>query len=403
MIIKNFSRILLYFCVLLLIAGTAVQFKKTEKAKYNDFHVYYKTSQRIANKDWEHIYTRDDGAMPYRYVPYSLMEISWLAQYPEVLARKIWLIIQATCFTAGLYFLYLSLVELKSPWALQAVCFSFMMTFRYYIDSLYCGQVAGLIFFCFSLGLYFFLRKKSQSNGVANFFPTSLKIIPGLQLIHAFIKAPGFKHKLKLLLVCFTIFLVFNIGCYFWLMKFSPEIPTMDLFLNLWKKWLEITLADGDYFDGRTAKSQALRGVLLRVLGVGISTETVWKICFVLGLILVFINWSFKKGNTLYQDASSYTLGILSFIIFMPESLPYQIMKVIIPLAVLLSHPKIKTSKLYKLTVAGFIMFMSLPTSDLIGKANAEWVQAMSFPFVVITLLFCIMFQESWSNQAVKI
>lgn len=401
----NAKAILLIVSFLFLAIGTAVEFKKTEKSSNNDFRVYYKTSQRIVTKDWTHIYTRDDGAMPYRYVPYTLMGLTWLSHYQEVSARKIWLTIQAVCFVVGFYFLYLSLVLLKSPWPVEAVCWSFLLTFRYYMDSLYCGQVAGFIFLFFSLGLYFYLGRKNLYNGLACFVPTSLKIIPGLLLVHAFIKAPGVRQKLKLVAVCSFIFLVANLLCYFWLSHYAPESSTRELFVSLWKNWVDIALADNEYFYGGTSKSQAIRGVLIRILGAQSSTERIWKIIFLLGISGVFLNWYLKKATTLYQDACSYCLGVVSFILFMPESLPYQIMKVAIPLCVLLAYSKIKNELLYKVTLVGFMIFMSFPSSDFIGRNNSDWIQEKSFPFLVLVLIFFILFKESYGkkDQAVKI
>jgi hypothetical protein len=400
----SFRQCLIILSALVFIFGTFAQFKKTQTSSNNDFRVYYKTSQRIAAQDWAHIYTRDDGPMPFRYVPYTLMTLTWPNYFQEVPARKIWLVIQSISFLAGFYFLYLSLVRLESGWPLQATLISFLMTFRYYIDSLYCGQVAGTIFLCFSLGLYFYLSKKYLSNGFISFIPASLKIIPGLQLIHAFLKVPGVKSKAKLFFMCLALLVGLNIVCYFWLAYYAPQMHTPELLVDLWKKWLEITLADGEYYDGRSAKSQALRGVLLRFLGPLKSTETLWKILFLIGMMAIFVNWTFRNAKTIYQDAFSYCLGILAFIIFMPESLPYQIMKIAIPLAVLLSHPKMKTSHLYKTVVIGFMLFMTFATSDLLGRKNAEEIQYISLPFLVIMLLFFVVFKESWGkSQTVKI
>lgn len=393
--------VILIIAVLLMCIGTAIHYKRTEKVISNDFQVYYKTSQRIATQNWIDIYTRKDGPMPYRYLPYSLMTVSWLSHFSEADGRKIWLVIQATGFLAGFYFLYLTLILLKSREPLLTVCLSFILVFRYYLDSLYCGQVAGIFFLSYSFGLYFYLRKKLFMGVFANFITASLKIAPGISLIHTFIKARGFQ-KVIVFLSGFILFLGFNALLLGWLLNHDSQNKIFEIFTQLWKNWFEIVVADGEYFDGSTAKSQALRGVILRLLGSGKSSETLWKIMVIFGVIGIIANWIFSKSKSLYQDAYSYCLGIMAFILFMPQSLPYQIMNVAIPLTVFISHPKIEKSLFYKLVVVGFILFLTLPSSDFIGRNPSEWVQAKSFPFLVMSFLTIVIFRESWGLKEEK-
>lgn len=161
------SLIFFILAILLLLAGTFIQFKKSEKSTNNDFRVYYKTSVRLQNGEWSEIYTRNDGAFPFRYVPYTLPAFSWIAHFSEPTARKIWVLLQSLCFAIGFYFLYQSLLFIDSPHPLLGMSLSFLLTFRQFMDALYSGQVAGILFLSFCLGLYYYLRGRTILDGVA--------------------------------------------------------------------------------------------------------------------------------------------------------------------------------------------------------------------------------------------
>lgn len=390
---KISSKVLAGLALLLLIIGTVVQFNKTTHSSNNDFRVYYKTSQRIEARDWDNIFTRKDGPFPYRYAPYTLMGVSWIAHFTEPSARKIWVLLQAAGFFAGFAYLYLTLMMLEPKRALLGVSASVLLSFRYFLDSLYSGQVAGLMFFAFCFGLYCHLNKRYLQNIFSGAFSSSLKILPGFLLIHGFIKAEDNKGRLKYLFGCIILFILLNVLFLGWI---DWQGHTT---INLWKSWMQIVLADSEYFDGSTAKNQAVRGVLLRLFGAGEFSEGIWKISFGLGFFALLGLWFFKKSTSLFQEAYSYCLGVMGFILLMPASLPYQIMNVAIPVAVVVGCPKMSWSKAYKIMIGLFIAFMTFPTSDLIGRNASEWIQAQSLPFIVMGLLVFIMAQDVWKES----
>lgn len=392
------TMVLFVLSLLLFIIGTAAHYKKTENARKNDFNVYYKTSERIEARDWTEIYTRKDGAFPYRYVPYTLIGMSWIGHFPETEARKMWLVIQALGFGAGFFYLYRSLIYLKTPSPLLVVSITFLFTFRQYLDSLYSGQIAGLFFLSLSLGLYFYLRKKYIQDLVVSSFAASLKILPGFLIIHGLIQASDRTKRLKLLGSGLFLFLFLNAIVYGWLSFYQGQHH----FFDLWRDWLKIVLADGEYFDGSTPKSQSLRGAILRIFGKHDSSEILWKISVILGSLLLMVHWMMNKSTELFQQAYTYGLGIMAFILFMPESLPYQVMNVGIVLAILMAHPKMKTDLIYKITVILFMIVISFASTDFIGRNLSDKLQSWSLAFGVMCLMTFILVRDTRNKNQVE-
>ena len=379
------------FALVLMLVGSFIQFKKSLRATDNDFRVYYKTSQRLQDHSFEEIYTRSDGAFPFRYVPYTLPFLTWMAKMPEPVARKIWVALQSICFALGFYYLHKSLMltETKSP--LMIASLSFILTYRQFMDSLWSGQVAGFIFLSFSLGLFLYLKGKLISDGVANSIASSLKIFPGLLLIHGLIKSDTTKKRWQYLFSGILLFLVLNLLCWSWLF-FRGE---QSVFFQLWNHWIQIIVATGEYFDGSTPKSQSLRAFLLRTFGKSDNIETLWKGLTLSGVGFLIVHWLRGNSKSVLHNAYSYSLGILAFIIFMPESLPYQLMNVAIPFTFFLADEKLKTSKFHKFTLVCFLAFISFASTDFIGRKMSDELQALSFAFFVLCMLSFIMVKET--------
>ena len=173
---KNIVFILL---IVSFFAGVVSQFIRIKGHKENDHWVYYRTAQRIENKDLHNIYTRADGALPFRYSPATLMVFSWMANYDEITSRKIWLVVQSLFILISLGILYQILLKINSPVALNSITFSFLLFYRYFLDSLYCGQISGTIFFAFSLGLYYWIIGQEKKSNKTLLFLFMIKIIPG--------------------------------------------------------------------------------------------------------------------------------------------------------------------------------------------------------------------------------
>lgn len=171
-----------------------------------------------------------------------------------------------------------------------------------------------------------------------------------------------------------------------------------NLFLELWQNWKSIALASGEYFDGSTPKSQSMRAFILRTFGNTKMSESLWKILFLIGMTGLLVHWLRSSSKNLLHNAYSYCLGIMAFILFMPESLPYQLMNVAIPFGVIISDKKIKTDKFFKFVFISFIIFISFASSDFIGRKASDWLQAQSFAFYVLCLMSFIMIKESRSK-----
>jgi hypothetical protein len=392
--LKN-PKTLIFFIlgILFFLIGTGIHLKKSERSTHNDFLVYYKTAQRVEASNWQKIYTLDDGAFPYRYIPYTLPVLSKLSSFPEKEARKIWLALQALFFFIGLIYLYKSLRLIKCEYPLQVTSLTFLLVGRQFLDSLYSGQVSGLIFLSFSLGLYFFLDKKPARDVVFLSIASSLKIAPGILLIHSLVKAPNKKKMFHLLFIGFSLFFILNVITYLWLKNLDAE----NFFISLWDNWLHILRNDGNYFDGSTPKNQALRGFLLRTFGIGDLAEYLWKILSLIGILGLIWHWiKIKKSESvsLAYEAQSYCLGIMAYILFMPQSLPYQIINNAIPLAVLMATKKNNFKKTYQVMLISFMVFISFASTDFLGRSLSDTLQSKSFAFFVMCLMTFLLFKN---------
>lgn len=392
---KEYLQKYLVISILLLtfLAGVFSQYIRIKGHKENDHWVYYRTAQRIDNGDIKEIYSLKDGALPFRYLPPTMILFSWMSNFEEATSRKIWLVVQSLFFALSFLTLYRVLVIIDSPSPINSITLSFIMFFRYFIDALYCGQIAGMFFFAFSLALYFWIKDKKNLSNQALLFLFFIKIIPGFVILINFIKSKNIKELLKQIFYLILAVLIIH-GVYFlwFLMKFginnTPEI------VPLFKNWLQMVQADKDYFDGSTAKNQALRGVLLRLIGSGEQTELLWKTLSVTSLFSLFYFWCKIKMNLLLVKVYAFSLGILLFVLLMPQSLPYQLLKVLIPTLFIVSEFFNKDKRKFKIPLLLVILFCSLATTDLIGFYLAEKLQYYSLPFVSFLLIGFLLINE---------
>ena len=394
--LSSLQQAVIIIAAIIFLLGTTAKLCRAFKPKKNDFAVYYLTSQRVVAQDWAHIYTRDDGTMPFRYAPYMIPTISWLSFLEMVTAKKTWMIIQSLFYLFGYLYLYKSLRILKIEKPLFILALTFILTSKYYIDSIFCGQISGIMFYFFSMGLFYWLREETGLGTFSQFFPTTLKIVPGIVLIQNFVAAKNVKKCLQIVGFSTLFFAISNLLFLLWLKSKSISGSIFDLFIKLWKGWAEIVMADGQYVDSTTNKSQSLNSFILRTFGVNETSAMIWKISFVIILLIFILNWAKTNPKKPIIKAYSYALSILGFIILMPQAFPYTLSNLALPLSLVLCTLTKDSSRFHKTVIAAFVLFLTIPCADIIGYERAQWVLKHSFPLIGITMMTCFIYRETW-------
>lgn len=383
----------LFLLVFSFVAGTVSQYVRIKDHKENDHWVYFRTAKRIEAQNIKEIYSLKDGALPFRYQPTTMMLFSGMANFDEVSSRKIWLVTQSLFILGSLYLLYLVLIKIESPSPLNSIAFSFFLFYRYFLDALYCGQIAGIFFFSFALALFFFVHGRKNSSNQALLFLFMLKIVPVILVMINFWNSKSWKEFLKLILhLTLVIFAIHGIYFLWFVFKFGTN--NIYEFLPTFKSWMNIVLADKDYFDGSTPKSQALRGVILRLFGSSELSETAWKATSLIGFLSLLIFWGKLKMSSLKVKAYAFSLGILAFVLVMPQSLPYQIFLILIPVVFIMSEYLTSFKKTFLLVLFCFSVFCTFATRDLVGFNKAELVQYYSLPFFTFIIIGILIIKE---------
>jgi len=89
---------------------------------------------------------------------------------------------------------------------------------------------------------------------------------------------------------------------------------SISTYKSLFQNWITVMFADRHYFDGSTAKSQALRGVLLRLFGRNEHTELIWKVIVLVSLTSLVLFWIKLRTKSLNFKVESYLLGVIAFV-----------------------------------------------------------------------------------------
>lgn len=388
-------RVVIVLALLFFIIGTLNKCQRAFKPKNNDFAVYYRMSERVTSSDWKNIYTLNDGSMPFRYAPYIIPTLTWMDSFEKVTAKRTWMLIQVAFYIFGYLYLYRSLKLLKITHPIFTLAVTFILTAKYYIDSLFCGQVSGIIFFFFSMGLFYWIKEKNKLATYAQFIPTTLKIIPGTTLVYFVASAKSLRDCLQVIAYSAIAFLISNALFLLWLKMKIAEGSIVELFLNLWRDWAHIVLADGQYVDSTTTKSQSLNSFILRTFGVNETSGWIWKISFIAILLTLIYHWLKNSSSDPLKKAYSYALAVLSFIIIMPQSFPYTLSNLSLPLCLVLGTLSKAASTFHKVVIGAFVCLLTLPGADIIGYENAQWVLRHSLPLIGIMLMSIFIFLEN--------
>jgi hypothetical protein len=369
-------------CILILVAAFS-QFIKIKGHKENDHLVYYRTALRLNQNDYKNIYTLKDGAFPFQYAPSTLFIFKPLSYFSETQSRKIWIIVQSIFFFAGLIILSWILKILGSANSWKVLFFSTLILYRYYLDSLFCGQISGLMFFIFTCSLYFHLKNKYFGSIMFVFWNSLFKILPAVYLLAYIDDMKSFRRFTKILLI---VIFISSLPVLIILFR-DPYLG--NYFSLLHKEWLKIILENQQYFDGSTIKNQSLRGFLLRLIGQKPMTDYIWKFSLFILTVKILIIKSYGHFESAKNKIIFFIITILFFEIVMPENLPYQMLNMLIPVAFMIQELISNRGKLNAYFLISFCLFNSLSSVDLVGHYISNAVQLYSIPlFLNIILLF---------------
>jgi len=360
--------------------GTVQTYVRTSESLQNDYSVYYKTAERLKAGSTDKLYNPEDGAYPYRYTPPTLTLAFPLSYFSEPTARKLFLIIQALSVFAAFFIIY----KILSPFTVEALTVTsatFLLTFRFYLDLLICGQISGSLLLLMALATHSFIKKRFTLSAIFVSCASLLKLLPAFLFV-LFVKS---KQKLKLV-VCVVGFIS---GLHILLSFFVPPA----LIPGLYSNWVHIVSTDTQYFDGSTSRNQALKGLLQRLEGrelIGSTfVESAWF--FMLAATLLGFLFVILKTNTENRrnSFSLWGIGALMLVIFMPQALPHSFVLLALPISILLSNAdRISV----RLAVLSYILFCAIPGSDVTGHAVTEWINCNSFPLLSLIFLLLALF-----------
>ncbi|MEK7690798.1 MAG: glycosyltransferase 87 family protein, partial [Bdellovibrionota bacterium] len=266
-----------------------------------------------------------------------------------------------------------------------------LLTLRYAIDALWCGQVTGLILLCQAGALASFAwRKKAWAGylaGVGLLIPTVLKVGPGIlyiALLPFFFSRRDGKFTRRALFSSVVGFAALSV-------LGAPSGSTLG---RLWSGWWLVAGADAEYFDPTHLGSQSFKSVLARI---GVTTdllEPVWLFCAALGALgLVLFAFvpaasSRSRGSKLEKWLGIISLGVVWNFVFMPETFKYALSGIAICLVPLLARlGRGAADGLTQTALIACALFMSMPSLDVVGESLANGIQLFSLPFVALILL----------------
>ncbi len=387
------SKALIIFAGLVFFYSTALYIDRLHEDIPSDFKVYYKASNRMASHKWADIYSVQDGRMPFRYSPSTLILFTPLSTLPRVPANQIWCFLQAGLFALGLYFIYRTLKDLRTENPLLIVAITFLLVVRYYMDALFSGQIFGMMFAGFAAGLYFWQRSQQAGASAVLFLPVAAKLVPGTTYILALCQG-GLKKNWKTIFgIPALLLVVTNLLLLFW-------TKSLSIIGSLWYQWCSVVLNDKDTYDARISRSQSFRSALLRWFGEGPGVERFWFSIFVLGIAFLVYLWVSRTPKDPRGKALGYSLAVLGFVILMPQSLPYAFAHLALPIAILLSelHSKKLNRKIIALVVL-FFAFCSLPGTSVVGSQIADAIQIWSIPCLVVIGLAAMTARLYWKHS----
>ncbi len=389
--------------------------KAYAKLDYTDFDVYLRAATRAVNEQWQEVYSLNDGASPYRYLPFLLpyfLPFTWIS---PATAKVLWCLVQWLSFTGGFIFLYrVARTEdgrgKTSRWGLRsqlALGLGVLAGLRFVLDSLSIGQVAGPMFLGYCVALWAWVNRRPFAFGVALAIPALLKISPGVLLLLPLCKsAEYFLRALRgLLAVLFCSALLLA----FWIALQSSE-PTFPLMSQLFHSWVEMVRLDSVYYDASHYGSQSLWSALLRATQWGwidrIQAE-IARLLLSLGFLTsVIAVWLTRKSRGTQSAVGEFALGLYLPIFLMPETFKYSLTPLIIPFvffAYFIPRFTVPLERRLALTIAVFtVLVLSLAGKDILDPLHPRlffWLQEKSFPFLAVLSGYLFLFVSHWRRS----
>lgn len=362
-----------------------------------DFDVYYRAAQRIALNRFHEIYTLSDGACPFRYNPLWLPFFYPLSFFSQNLAKILWFFFQYFCFLIGFLFIYRSLCLMeksKTSSPSSVTCLSILFIFRFFLDCLNIGQISGLMFLGFCLAFFGYLTQNSLFFSIGVFFPTALKIGPGI--LFGTLLSSRSKKRAKVFQECFFIFGAALI--FFILWAVSRRVP--NFIYSLFHDWITILQKDSVYYDSSHYGSQSLNSALLRFVKCNILSSTLAHQIHLLFsffcIVSVALFWALRRPISGLGKGAFFSLGLFIYMWLMPETFKYSLTPLAIPIAILLSA---KRSWFQTLSIGIGALTLSLAGLDLVGGVLFFKIQEYSLPFFSTLLLGAATLQVAFQHS----
>lgn len=388
------------------------------KTDYTDFDVYYKAASRMAAGNWAEVYSLSDGASPFRYAPVTLPLLRPFAELSHDGAKMLWYALQYFWFSAGFYFLYLTLQRIlrHSPSgptstgkptsgsdALWMTSLAFLFVLRFCLDCFTIGQVSSLLFMCFCASLYAWVSWKSSGAGTALLVPALVKIGPGFLY-------PLFLHsRPKARLQAVTAPLLTSIIA---VSLSALWIGSLSRNQFLWSHWSLMVRADSAYYDASHYGSQSVKSALLRMVNSHwISLQTCHELYIFAAIVLcgsVLLFWMGRTPKRPMGRAATFALGLFPYLWIMPETFKYSLTVLAIPASLLFadlltqpySHTQAQSNRktsIFALAVG--ILCLSLAGKDILGDTLFFGFQKASLPLIATFLLGWATFKLAWKES----
>lgn len=407
------QRILLLFTFLLVAVVLPLYAVKVyQKPDYMDFDVYYRAAFRAKALMWDQVYTLSDGASPFRYMPILIPLFRPFASFSLVTARLIWYFFQFLLFAGGFFFIYASLQGSSKtrPKAKLLTAIGILSILRLCLDTFTIGQVSGLMFFGFSLGLYGYTNGRLGLSILGIAIPTVLKIGPGVVFGSLLALWPSSQWKWKRSFQR----AVLGIGALVLLLR--GECGSWETFRNLWHGWAQMVALDSTYFDSTHYGSQSLNSFLLRTAQGGWITPWHAQVGHLTAAFILCLGvgvfWLFRKpegtldsspdfkGETVITRGLFYSLGLFLYMWLMPETFKYSLTPLAIPFIFLLATGA--RHGLTRIALLACVLTLSLAGKDIVGDDLFFGNQKASLPFFATVLLGLATLREAFLRSTPK-
>ncbi len=391
---RSQKAIVVFTLLLIAIVLPLYGIKIHQKTDYTDFSVYFHAAQRVASRDWKHVYDLGDGASPFRYAPLLLPFFRPFAYLGPTSARLVWYLLQFIWFGFGFFLLYraVKLIRPDRSKALVITCLSALAVLRFCLDCFMIGQVSSLMFLGYCASLLGWIYRKPILAGAGLFIPSVFKIGPAfLYSLFAFARP---KERNRGLATPLFLTLALSALSALWLGSWERT-------KFLWSSWLTIVAKDSVYYDASHYGSQSLKSFLLRLAKSGwVTRHQASEIQLVLasvicGAILLF--WCFRKPRSFLGRALFFSLGVFPYLWFMPETFKYSLTTAAIPIAILLCAQKgFRSNRLVWSSLLFSFLTLSIAGKDIIGDTLFFGLQTHSIPLLATLFLALAVLKEAW-------